>query len=79
MTSEPGILPRDYEELDSNKLPTELSIALSQIKAHLLKEESQEDKDGNNLSVTSENGNGAPDQAILDDKSKIFVISISHR
>jgi hypothetical protein len=33
MTSEPGILPRDYEELDSNKLPPELSQALSQIKA----------------------------------------------
>lgn len=33
MTSEPGCLPRDYEELDSNKLPVELSIALNQIKS----------------------------------------------
>jgi hypothetical protein len=29
MTSEPGCLPRDYEELDPNKLPIELSIALN--------------------------------------------------
>ena len=25
MTTEPGVLPRDYEELDSDKLPLELS------------------------------------------------------
>ena len=25
MLSEPGVLPRDYEELDANKLPPELS------------------------------------------------------
>lgn len=31
MTTEPGVLPRDYEELDSKKLPPELSLALNQI------------------------------------------------
>ena len=25
MTTEPGVLPRDYEELDANRLPPELS------------------------------------------------------
>lgn len=29
MTTEPGVLPRDYEELDSNKLPPELGQALA--------------------------------------------------
>jgi hypothetical protein len=29
MTTEPGFLPRDKEELDSNALPLELSIALT--------------------------------------------------
>ena len=32
MTTEPGLLPKDYEELDSQKLPYELSQALAQIK-----------------------------------------------
>jgi len=31
MTTEPGVLPRDYEELDATKLPPELSLALNQI------------------------------------------------
>jgi hypothetical protein len=31
MLSEPGVLPRDYEELDGNKLPSELSAALNHI------------------------------------------------
>lgn len=29
MTTEPGVLPRDYEELEPNKLPVELSRALA--------------------------------------------------
>ncbi len=29
MTTEPGVLPRDYEELDPTKLPLELSVALN--------------------------------------------------
>ena len=31
MLSEPGVLPKDYEELDGNKLPAELSSALNHI------------------------------------------------
>ena len=40
MTTEPGVLPRDYEELDPTKLPPELSVALSQIQSELLKDDS---------------------------------------
>lgn len=32
MITEPGVLPRDYEELDQDKLPQQLSQALAQIK-----------------------------------------------
>jgi len=35
-------LPRDYEELDPEKLPKELSIALYEIKAALLEDEKKE-------------------------------------
>ena len=36
MLSEPGVLPRDYEELDSSKLPHELSLALQTIQNELM-------------------------------------------
>ena len=44
MTSEPGVLPRDYEELDPTKLPHELSLALSQIQSALLNDDSTQDQ-----------------------------------
>ena len=39
MLTEPGVLPRDYEELDGSKLPVELSQALAHIQSTLLQEE----------------------------------------
>ena len=36
MLSEPGVLPKDYEELDSSKLPLELSLALQTIQNELM-------------------------------------------
>lgn len=39
MMSEPGVLPKDYEELDGSKLPPELSAALNHIQNALLTEE----------------------------------------
>lgn len=42
MLSEPGVLPRDYEELDGNKLPLELSQALSHIQNTLFTDEDTE-------------------------------------
>ena len=36
MLSEPGVLPKDYEELDSTKLPQELSLALQTIQNELM-------------------------------------------
>lgn len=41
MLSEPGVLPKDYEELDSSKLPHELSLALQTIQNELLGTETQ--------------------------------------
>jgi len=35
MLTEPGVLPKDYEELDGSKLPPELSLALNHIQTTL--------------------------------------------
>ena len=44
MLSEPGVLPRDYEELDGSKLPQELSQALQHIQETLHSDGSDEDE-----------------------------------
>ena len=39
MTTEPGLLPLEYDELDPNKLPDELNSALNYIKQQLQKDD----------------------------------------
>ena len=51
MTSEPGVLPKDYEELDPQKLPPELSLALAQIHNTLLNDDEEEDNNETNQST----------------------------
>ena len=41
MLTEPGVLPKDYEELDGSKLPPELSLALNHIQSTLLTTEDE--------------------------------------
>lgn len=55
MTSEPGLLPRDYEELDPAKLPVEFSMALDQIKKQLMIDEQNEPIEKN---IENETNNG---------------------
>jgi hypothetical protein len=43
MLSEPGVLPRDYEELDGSKLPHELSQALFTIQSALFTADQEEE------------------------------------
>ena len=39
MTSEPGILPKDYEELDFSKVSAEMKQAILAVKAEALKQD----------------------------------------
>lgn len=52
MLSEPGVLPKDYEELDGSKLPPELNAALTHIQNALMSEEESATMSSNTTQAT---------------------------